>query len=666
MSTQFPLFSTEQTERQEAVEAVLRLRSACRARQVELPGGRPRSVADLSVLLALLWVARTQVGEEGPETAARVQLVHAQVGSVSFSPGRGLATGVIAAQNLGLDEVSSLLIRRLTSRLGEPASMVEDVRAKITLLWTEIEARKSSFSEEGASIEVELAEVFPPGFSLDRHQSEAVAFLRKANWRGLVADDMGLGKSIVAVAAAAVFDRWPLLVVGPTSMAGTWAETIRRWLASRIDAVLHVDSSIPLPLSFPSRTVVVTTWATLSLRPHVVDGLSPAMIVGDESQALCNPDSIRTRAFSRLAKKAEGCILLSGTPDPNGRSVEFWPQIRLLSPRIPPWKSFCHRFGGGRTVFLAGGKRVTKYDGQSNPVDLAFLLRDVQIRRLKSEFPAGYLPEKTRYSIPVDLALKDRLRLDLAKDEARSTLVSMAHRVEARLLSEGKSTEDIALAVRRVLLAEAVSAYARMRRALGTLKADLSLPLIRDLVEEGRRPVVFAFHLDAARRAVEVYRDAFGVDAVCSGVTTSTSTARHDLVSKWESGAGQVLVVTRKFCTGITVVSGSALVMLERFLLPAEEEQAEDRVHRKGQKNDVGIYYLHSRGTTDDLAADRIDRKSSRTSMAQGSTAIRAWRWLEAEVDLPGSALVSSVGDFEVDIDSFDDDPVFATGSRTC
>ena len=48
-------------------------------------------------------------------------------------------------------------------------------------------------------------------------------------------------------------------------------------------------------------------------------------------------------------------------------------------------------------------------------------------------------------------------------------------------------------------------------------------------------------------------------------------------------------------------------------------EQAEDRLHRMGQKGFVNIYYLMTRGSVDDLVIDRLNTKKSSSDLVVGT-----------------------------------------------
>ena len=60
----------------------------------------------------------------------------------------------------------------------------------------------------------------------------------------LVADEMGVGKTVQALAISACYaDEWPLLVVAPASMRRVWASAVERWVPSLRPHQIHLITS---------------------------------------------------------------------------------------------------------------------------------------------------------------------------------------------------------------------------------------------------------------------------------------------------------------------------------------------------------------------------------------------------------------------------------------
>lgn len=66
---------------------------------------------------------------------------------------------------------------------------------------------------------------------LMQFQRIGVKFALRRGGRCLLGDEMGLGKTVQALAVASAYrDEWPVLVVAPSSMRESWADSIETWL----------------------------------------------------------------------------------------------------------------------------------------------------------------------------------------------------------------------------------------------------------------------------------------------------------------------------------------------------------------------------------------------------------------------------------------------------
>ena len=62
-------------------------------------------------------------------------------------------------------------------------------------------------------------------------QVEGVRFALHRGGRALIADEMGVGKTLQALAIAAAYrPEWPALVICPASLRLVWVEEVERWL----------------------------------------------------------------------------------------------------------------------------------------------------------------------------------------------------------------------------------------------------------------------------------------------------------------------------------------------------------------------------------------------------------------------------------------------------
>jgi SWI/SNF-related matrix-associated actin-dependent regulator 1 of chromatin subfamily A len=71
----------------------------------------------------------------------------------------------------------------------------------------------------------------------------------------------------------------------------------------------------------------------------------------------------------------------------------------------------------------------------------------------------------------------------------------------------------------------------------------------------------------------------------------------------------QVMIITEAGAEGLNLYAASDIIFCERLWTPAREEQAEARLHRIGQKQNVTAYYLVVKGTIDEKMNTLVKRK---------------------------------------------------------
>lgn len=163
--------------------------------------------------------------------------------------------------------------------------------------------------------------------SLLPFQIDAVCYAIRRYGRILLADDMGTGKTRQSLAiAAAYYDLWPLLVVCPASLRSYWIGQIEEWFPHLRPDELHCiyDSSdaIPLPTGKSDNRprVTVISYHMLQRLRKTVGTMKWSVVIFDEAHTLRTASSLHSHR-SKEADVADGvirrsvvCVLCSGTP----------------------------------------------------------------------------------------------------------------------------------------------------------------------------------------------------------------------------------------------------------------------------------------------------------------------------------------------------------------
>ena len=441
-----------------------------------------------------------------------------------------------------------------------------------------------------ASPEKLMAENIPEvlSSSLFQYQVEGILMALQREGRVMLADDMGLGKSIQALGIACCYrDCWPLLILAPASMVASWAEQVMRWLSSFLvedDLVVAYDGRT----SLDGCRVAIASY-DLAVRLLPASPIEFQMIIADESHALKNADSKRTRTLLPFLQKAKKLVLLSGTPVLS-RPMELYPQLQALlpppSPLLPPTLlEFGRRYCGAHMGLFGWDFR-----GSSNLRELqVFLELTVMIRRTKDEVLLQ-LPAKIRHQIYLRLPSKDLQAFRAIKNQ------TPALEIPEELNGDFYRKAE----------------YMALFKKSAECKLGAVISYIDDLLEDTTRKVLIFAHHQSMLDGVESHLEKHSIGSIRIDGKTAPS-QRQSLCHAFqtrESIRVALLSITAA-STGLTLTAASTVVFAELFWNPGVMLQAEDRAHRIGQKDCVSVHYLLARETLDENIWPLILRKLS-------------------------------------------------------
>ena len=427
-----------------------------------------------------------------------------------------------------------------------------------------------------------------PGLSFRpfEHQLEtARTALRRMRGRAILADEVGLGKTIEAglilseLRMRALADR--SLVLVPAGLVEQWREELER--------------KFGLPTVIAGRT----GWASDLDRPVVLASLAAArreplasalsrdpwdIVIADEAHRLRNPRS----ASGRLARslRARYLLLLTATPVEN-RLQDLYELITLVAPGLLGTPTQFRQRHVARSIDLAAPRDL---------VGLRSRTREVMIRHRRSEV-AVLLPQRLAETVLVPPAkdeagvYADVVRRIRAEASTASPSRMLALRQLTRLV--GSSPHAAASALERVGWADLA---ARARAIPETEKHRALLGCVRSVVAGGDKVLVFtAFRQTLAALAGLV--EAAGLPfAVYHG-----SLSRHEkerAVSAFRDDV-PILLSTESAGEGRNLQFCHTMINTDLPWNPMQIEQRLGRLHRIGQRHDVVLTNLVSQGTVE-------------------------------------------------------------------
>lgn len=444
-------------------------------------------------------------------------------------------------------------------------------------------------------------------------QREGVLWLSEQG-SGILAFEQGVGKTPTALAAMDA----PAVVVVPASLRENWVRECTKWRPDLV--VSRLDSASKLDESSLQADVLVTGYDTL--KPNVVKALvarGTATLVIDEAQAIkelrvyAGPGGrpkpgkkpARAKAIYDVAQKSDRRILLTGTPMINGRPYELWPLLHLVDPKewdsqTDYWDQYCDP----QEVFIPGGKTVLNVNGSDNLGELRERVLDrFMLRRTKELLD---LPPKVREYRAISL----------------SEGVAKEYRAAAADFIEWVRQMGGAARAMRAARAKVIAQLTALKRLAGIGKVETVLAEARQFLQDTGRPLIIMGHHNEALSALEsaLSGDGYRVGTITGKVT---GPKRQKAVDGFQLGTPPGAKPERRqyldvlICSitaagvGLTLTRAQDMIIFERVWRPFDLVQAEDRIHRFGQKNKCTIVYYDAAGTIDDKLAALLAEKAA-------------------------------------------------------
>jgi hypothetical protein len=443
------------------------------------------------------------------------------------------------------------------------------------------------------------------------HQVEAIRWLQQrwANGKrgALLADDMGLGKSLSALA----FMVWlrgamqnhrvparPMLIVAPVSLLETWQLEHKRHIGANPcaftdivraygpglprraagrdintgAAMLDMDQLIVDRFGLP--TCVLTTYETLRDYQQSFAAINFGIVVLDEAQRVKNPASLTWHAVS--AMHSDFWLALTGTPVEN-RLADLWAIADVVEPGfLGSLRSFSKKYEAQfDEAALRDLKGSLEHSGNGAP----FMLR-----RLKEHVLEG-IPAKHEHLHP--------LPMPPVQASAYAEVVDSAHDLTApqqmlAIVQRLRETSLHPLKPSECSPAEYVRSSARFQSLFAILD-EVHSASEKALVFLDRN-IIEAY---LARLVQQRYRLS-ALPPIING--TVPGPKRQLLVDNFqrETGFGVMILSPKAGGVGLTLTAANHVIHLSRWWNPAVEDQSTDRVYRIGQRKTVHVHYLQA------------------------------------------------------------------------
>lgn len=432
------------------------------------------------------------------------------------------------------------------------------------------------------------------------YQQEAVERMI-ASESFLLADEMGLGKTVCALWEVRERGRTQgvnrVLIVCPKSVISVWQDHIE-WLLPKAEVYSSAQEMIRA-LQGQHIQFVVTNYEQVRINNSAYMRVFWDYVISDEAHYLKNRTALRTKSVKRLRAKYKRA--LSGTPMVN-RPDELWSILNWLYPQRfrAYWKYFEYFV---RYVQLNGPHgSYKKIVGPKNTTELKEILEPFMLRRLKRDV-LKELPEKYYTHVRVEMSPQQKR----AYEEMRKESLAWVGQHE----DEPVPAPMVVARLTRLRQFAAAYAYRDDEGNMRMSEPSCKLDALMELLDDTEEPIVVYSQFKQMIKMAEV-RLAKAKIPYVSLTGDTPNVERGSLVEAFQSGKARVFLgTTRAGGVGITLHKASTVVFLDRSWSPADNLQAEDRLHRIGQKNAVQVIIIQSDAKVDEDVEKKLDLKWS-------------------------------------------------------
>jgi SNF2 family DNA or RNA helicase len=459
-----------------------------------------------------------------------------------------------------------------------------------------LETRANEYKEECSLVDKLLAGLVPPTeFELAepaRDYQRIAAQMALMNGGLLIADDVGLGKTLSSIAMLTDPRTRPALVVTLTHLPRQWTAELQRFAPQLSYHIVKTGKPYDLTRvrtdKLFQRSLSSDVPDVILMNYHKLSGwaatLAPVVktVIFDECQELrTGHKSQKYAAAEHIAHRARFRAGLSATPIYNQGS-EIWNVMNAIRPHAL----------GTRDEFIHEWCKSSFSDTPSisNPKAFGSYMRD-----------SGLMLRRTRQDVGRELP--DLIKIPHFVDADTSALdrVSASCAELARLiLRQGQSERG-----EKMQAAEELSN--KLRQATGIAKAPFVADFVRLLVESGEKVVLYGWH----REVYSIWLDRLK-DLKPAMYTGSESVPQKDEAKRrFIAGETSVFIISLRAGAGLDGLQkvSRTVVVGELDWSPGVHEQNVGRVYRDGQTDMVTAYFLISESGSDPVVAEVLGLK---------------------------------------------------------
>ncbi|MEI6233478.1 MAG: DEAD/DEAH box helicase [Planctomycetota bacterium] len=475
---------------------------------------------------------------------------------------------------------------------------------------------------------------------------EWLSFLSRYGLNGVLADDMGLGKTMQTIAQLTrmkeEFGFMPSLIVTPTSLADNWKNEFQKFSPTMRCMIYRgsptkrdklrgdiapPDIAIGAPDPDPTIErkgfdIVIATLGTVRNDVSLLRQVPWQYVIVDEAHFIKNAAAGVAKAIKTIPARHR--LALTGTPIQN-RLTELWSLFDFLMPGFLGRQSHFTQQYEEPIMLMQSGRAETEEqftNGKNAAERLRQKIFPFVLRRLKTDV-AKDLPPKIESDIFCPLTAEQtalyrsfgdseeakKAVSDIVEKGDASTPAILAALISLRKICNHPDLMYLPKNSGRQRVTDPVPGYETRSGKLEALGE-----LLEECREGGHRALIFC-QLTSMMDILGHYVTGKGMKYLrIDGETPGMS--RQKLVEQFNGDPSieTFLISTRAGGAGLNLTGADTVIFYDHDWNPANDQQAQDRAYRIGQKRTVNVYRLICKGTLEEKILRRQALKKALAS----------------------------------------------------
>ncbi len=413
----------------------------------------------------------------------------------------------------------------------------------------------------------------------------------------ILGHQMGLGKTPIACSAVDYIGAKRVIVVSPSSVKWSWVDHMIEWghrtnlfvleskrVVTDLATVIHKDRENQLIdlLKNNDDYVLFVSYDMLRMYKDTFVCFDYDVMIFDEAHRLKNRKAQTTQAAAEIASYAHRKWFLTGTPIRNNYTDVFT-LLKMIDPvRFSSYWNFVNLhlhtvqnpFGG---VDIVGLRNEQEFNSMMS-VYMYRLTKDEVLQQLPPKIYTDIKVPMTEDQEAIYQEMEDKMMVYF-KQEADA---GVPHN---KLITATNTISQI-IRLRQICLCPSLIGGKKSSAKLGVI-----MELLEDLLAEGERVIIFSYFkgfIDLLAKELKKAGIEFGMI-----VGAQSSNERHKVQEALTAGELPVVIGTaQSMGEGMNLQAASTAIFCDIDWVPANNEQAEDRIHRGDIKSSPNIIRL--------------------------------------------------------------------------